>query len=70
MTLAGRIAWDDSVLPFQLDRADVRGRVARLDRVLETILGLAADLAPDYFVLYNGPECGAYAPDHLHFQAC
>jgi hypothetical protein len=21
-------------------------------------------------VLYNGPECGASAPDHLHFQAC
>jgi len=24
-----------------------------------------------YFaVFYNGPECGASAPDHLHFQAC
>jgi ATP adenylyltransferase/5',5'''-P-1,P-4-tetraphosphate phosphorylase II len=42
----------------------------RLDRHIETMLGLAADLAPDYFVLYNGPECGASAPDHLHFQAC
>lgn len=39
MTLAGRIAWDDTVLPFQLDRADIRGRVARVDSVLETILG-------------------------------
>jgi molecular chaperone Hsp33 len=39
MTLAGRIAWDDTILPFQLDRADIRGRVARLDSVLETILG-------------------------------
>jgi molecular chaperone Hsp33 len=39
MTLAGRIAWDDTVLPFQLDRADIRGRVGRLDAVLETILG-------------------------------
>ena len=29
---------DDTVLPFQLDRADVRGRVARLDGTLETIL--------------------------------
>jgi len=38
MTLAGRIAWDDTVLPFQLDRADIRGRVGRLDSVLETIL--------------------------------
>ena len=39
MTLAGRIAWDDTILPFQLDRADVRGRVVRLDSVLERILG-------------------------------
>ncbi len=39
MTLAGRIAWDDTILPFQLDRADIRGRVARIDNVLETILG-------------------------------
>ena len=39
MTLAGRIAWDDTILPFQLDRADIRGRVGRLDAVLETILG-------------------------------
>lgn len=39
MTLASRIAWDDTVLPFQLDRADIRGRVGRLDAVLETILG-------------------------------
>lgn len=46
MSLAGRIAWDDTVLPFQLDRADVRGRVARLDSVLETILGQHAYPAP------------------------
>jgi molecular chaperone Hsp33 len=31
-------AGDDTVLPFQLDRADIRGRVARLDTALETIL--------------------------------
>ena len=36
----------------------------------EMLLNLAADLAPDYFALYNGPQCGASAPDHLHFQAC
>jgi hypothetical protein len=24
---------------------------------------------PSYFVIYNGPECGASAPDHMHFQA-
>ena len=46
MTLAGRIAWDDTILPFQLDRADVRGRVGRLDSVLETIVGQHAYPAP------------------------
>ncbi|MBW0158434.1 Hsp33 family molecular chaperone HslO [Sedimentimonas flavescens] len=38
MTTLSQIAWDDTVLPFQLDRSDVRGRVARLDGVLEQVL--------------------------------
>ncbi|QFT64891.1 Hsp33 family molecular chaperone HslO [Roseivivax sp. THAF30] len=38
MTLGPKIAWDDNVLPFQLDRSDIRGRVARLDGVLDGIL--------------------------------
>ncbi|MEX0348353.1 MAG: Hsp33 family molecular chaperone HslO [Paracoccaceae bacterium] len=38
MTLGTKIAWDDTVLPFQLDVPDMRGRVARLDGVLDGIL--------------------------------
>jgi len=38
MTLGQKIAWDDTVLPFQLDASDIRGRVARLDGVLDGIL--------------------------------
>jgi len=38
MTLGQKLAWDDTVLPFQLDHADIRGRVARLDGVLDAIL--------------------------------
>jgi molecular chaperone Hsp33 len=38
MTLGDRIAWDDTVLPFQLDASDIRGRVARLDGVLDAVL--------------------------------
>ncbi|MFC7702677.1 Hsp33 family molecular chaperone HslO [Plastorhodobacter daqingensis] len=38
MTLGSQIAWDDTVLPFQLDRSDIRGRVARLDGVLDQVL--------------------------------
>lgn len=37
---------------------------------VEALLTLARELGSSYFVLYNGPECGASAPDHLHFQAC
>ncbi len=38
MTRPSQIAWDDSVLPFQLDLSDIRGRVARLDMTLAHVL--------------------------------
>ncbi len=38
MNIGSQIAWDDTVLPFQLDNADIRGRIARLDGVLEHVL--------------------------------
>jgi hypothetical protein len=28
-----------------------------------------AEALPDYVIFYNGPRCGASAPDHFHFQA-
>ena len=34
-----------------------------------TLLGLAEDFGEEWAILYNGPRCGASAPDHLHFQA-
>ncbi len=43
-------------------------RPQRIANQFGNILDLAAAL-PGYFVIYNGPECGASAPDHLHFQA-
>lgn len=42
---------------------------------LQTIQGKIGDmlhlceLLSDYEIFYNGPECGASAPDHFHFQA-
>lgn len=38
MSLGSQIAWDDTILPFQLDQSDVRGRVVRLDGVLDKVL--------------------------------
>ena len=43
-------------------------RPQRIEGWIGAMLDLAAAL-PGFFVLYNGPECGASAPDHLHFQA-
>jgi len=40
----------------------------RIGGSFETMLRLAESL-PEYVVFYNGPQCGASAPDHLHFQA-
>lgn len=34
----------------------------------EDMLDLAKDL-DEYTLFYNGPKCGASAPDHVHFQA-
>ena len=44
-------------------------RPQRIDGQIHALLNAAASL-PDFFVLYNGPACGASAPDHLHFQGC
>jgi ATP adenylyltransferase/5',5'''-P-1,P-4-tetraphosphate phosphorylase II len=33
-----------------------------------TLLQLVKDFGPGWMILYNGPKCGASAPDHLHFQ--
>ncbi|MCX7565914.1 Hsp33 family molecular chaperone HslO [Sulfitobacter sp. F26169L] len=38
MTDANSSGWDDTVLPFQLDNSDIRGRIARLDTALGGIL--------------------------------
>ncbi len=36
---------------------------------MDAFLQLMADAGSSWVVLYNGPKCGASAPDHLHFQA-
>jgi hypothetical protein len=35
----------------------------------DVFLKLMTDLGNGWLTLYNGPRCGASAPDHLHFQA-
>jgi hypothetical protein len=36
---------------------------------IDLFLQLMTDFGSHWSVLYNGPRCGASAPDHLHFQA-
>jgi hypothetical protein len=43
-------------------------RPQRIDGQVGAMVDLAAAL-PGAFTIYNGPECGASAPDHLHLQA-
>jgi hypothetical protein len=44
----------------------------RPQRIAGCILAMLklTEALPQCFLIYNGPECGASAPDHLHFQAC
>ena len=48
--------------------ADLRHVPQHLSGRLGDMLLLAKAL-PDFVIFYNGPQCGASAPDHAHFQA-
>ena len=48
--------------------ADLHHVPQRLSGRVGDMLQLAKSL-PDFVVFYNGPQCGASAPDHMHFQA-
>ncbi len=39
----------------------IKGRIADMVQLAQELYG--------YTVFYNGPKCGASAPDHMHFQA-
>jgi len=40
-----------------------------IEKNLGGLLRLSEDIGKHYVVFYNGPRCGASAPDHMHFQA-
>lgn len=40
----------------------------RFEPIMRTFVELSRELGEEYVVLYNGPRCGASAPDHLHLQ--
>ncbi len=57
------------IVPRHFTIAFREHRPQSLRGALPSFLRLAKDFHPDFAVLYNGPSCGASAPDHLHFQA-
>jgi len=57
------------IFPDHWTIANVRHLPQSLPDHLPVLLQLAADFGPQTTVFYNGPRCGASAPDHLHFQA-
>ena len=56
------------IFPRHLTVPSVIHTPQRIDGHLPDVLELAKAL-DDYVIFYNGPRCGASAPDHLHFQA-
>jgi ribosomal protein S18 acetylase RimI-like enzyme len=43
-------------------------RFQAIEEHIDTFLQSMIDFGSGWTVLYNGPKCGASAPDHLHFQ--
>ena len=55
--------------PSHFTVAHVEHRPQAIAENFDVFLGLMTDLGNGWMTLYNGPRCGASAPDHLHFQA-
>ena len=57
------------VLPMHCTIAAREHRPQLIAGRIDCALRLAAAIGPDLAAFYNGPRCGASAPDHFHFQA-
>lgn len=57
------------IFPEHFTISSVRHTPQLIRGSFATFLDLTRELGTRYTVLYNGPRCGASAPDHLHFQA-
>lgn len=71
-----RVLWRDyEILVNPYPVADDHLTIACRTHTPQRICGRIGDMAelarllPDRCIFYNGPRCGASAPDHMHFQA-
>lgn len=56
------------IFPRHLTIPDNSHTLQKIEGRMADMISLAAEL-DGYTVFYNGPRCGASAPDHMHFQA-
>ncbi len=56
------------IFPRHLTITEVEHLPQRIATRFGDMLDLAKELT-DFTIFYNGPRCGASAPDHMHFQA-
>lgn len=57
------------ILPQHFTVCSIKHEPQRILKAFDEFLELTRLLSPKYSLIYNGPACGASAPDHLHFQA-
>lgn len=56
------------IFPVHLTIPSTLHTPQRIDGSIDALLEISR-LLNEFVVFYNGPKCGASAPDHLHFQA-
>lgn len=56
------------IFPKHFTISSLKHEPQRINENIESLLELTKQLAPGFTLVYNGPACGASAPDHLHFQ--
>lgn len=57
------------IFPIHFTLTSVKHQPQRIEDTFTHLLNFSKDLSKHFTVIYNGPRCGASAPDHLHFQA-
>jgi hypothetical protein len=57
------------IFPRHFTISHLEHRPQAIESCFSAMLQSAKDLSPEYAIFYNGPRCGASAPDHLHLQA-
>lgn len=57
------------IFPEHFTLSNLKHQPQRIADTFPFLLDFSKDLSKHYSVVYNGPKCGASAPDHLHFQA-